>query len=368
MGYFRELPNLLYQSFLPSKNSSLDYIEVKNLFRRAKIRDDLQSVFTLFNKYEIPDEFRPENVAEDYYGSDELDWVVLLSANGPINTSGIINARNDWPLSNRNLYNYALNKYGDNLNSTRFYETKEIKDSKGHIILPKGRVVDANFKSPLPSLQSSIVTTKFTNTFTNDPVKIDVTPGVFSWRIIEPLDTKKEEYYTKTELYGKFTLNLIDKTWDYTKDNSKIEAITSGFISGEKIVTDTLTYTSTDGNNRTINIKIKVTEGEPNTSEYIPPTTLTDIVNGFTSVSYIQYWDTTLGYNVTKYGTDVRTGLSNWDYETRLNEQKRSIFLLKPEYLQQFLNDFRDIMVYDRSSEYVNSNLIKTENTNITNP
>ena len=45
MGYFRELPNLLYQSFLPSKNSSLDYIEVKNLFRRVKLRDDLQNVF-----------------------------------------------------------------------------------------------------------------------------------------------------------------------------------------------------------------------------------------------------------------------------------------------------------------------------------
>ena len=56
MGYFRELPNLLYQSFLPSKNSSLDYVETKNLFRRTKLRDDLQNIFTLFDKYEIPDE------------------------------------------------------------------------------------------------------------------------------------------------------------------------------------------------------------------------------------------------------------------------------------------------------------------------
>ena len=116
MGYFRELPNLLYQSFLPSKNSSLDYVETKNLFRRTKLRDDLQNVFTLFDKYEIPDEYRPENVAEDFYGSDELDWVVLMTANGPENTSGIINVRNDWPLSNRNLYEYASNKYGSNLN------------------------------------------------------------------------------------------------------------------------------------------------------------------------------------------------------------------------------------------------------------
>ena len=76
MGYFRELPNLLYPSFLPNKNSSLDFIEIKNLFRRAKLRDDLQNNFTVFEKYEIPMGLRPDTVAEELYGSDELDWVV----------------------------------------------------------------------------------------------------------------------------------------------------------------------------------------------------------------------------------------------------------------------------------------------------
>ena len=219
MGYFRELPNLLYQSFLPDKKSSLDYTEVKNLFRRTKLRDDLQNVFTLFDKYEIPDEFRPENVAEDFYGNDELDWVVLT-------TAGIVNVRNEWPLNNRDIFDYSFEKYGDNLNATRFFETKEIKNSSGSIILEKGKVVDSDF--------------------------------VF-------------KYY------------------------------------------DT---------------------------------------NGIVEVK----------------GTNVRTGVSNYDYEVRLNEEKRSIFVLKPEYLQQFLNDFRDIMLYGQSSQAINDNLIKTENTNITMP
>ncbi len=218
MGYFRELPNLLYQSFLPSKNSSLDYVEAKNLFRRTKLRDDLQNIFTLFDKYEIPDGYRPENVAEDLYGSDELDWVVLMSSN-------IINVRNDWPLANKDLYDYALNKYGDELNETRFYETKEIKDSKDRLILPEGQVVDSDF---------------------------------------------------------------------------------------------VLTYY--DNGNKTVS------------------------------------------------GTDVRTGVSNYMHEVRLNAKKSSIYLLKPDYLQQFLNDFRDIMIYGRSSQFVNDDTIKTENTNITMP
>ena len=138
MGYFRELPNLLYQSFLPDKKSSQDYTQVKNLFRRTKLRDDLQNIFTLFDKYEIPDEFRPENVAEDFYGSDELDWVVIT-------TSNIINIRDEWPLPNNQLWNYVDNKYGTKINDTKYYVTKEIKDLDGHLILPAGKRVDSDF-------------------------------------------------------------------------------------------------------------------------------------------------------------------------------------------------------------------------------
>ena len=46
MSYFREIPNLRYPSFLQEKGSSLDYVEAKNLFRRTKLRDDLQNNFT----------------------------------------------------------------------------------------------------------------------------------------------------------------------------------------------------------------------------------------------------------------------------------------------------------------------------------
>ena len=221
MGYFRELPNLLYQSFLPDKTSSLDYTEVKNLFRRVKLRDDLQNVFTLFDKYEIPDGFRPENVAEEFYGNDELDWVVIL-------TAGIVNIRNEWPLNSRDIFDYSFEKYGDDLNATRFFETKEVKNSSGTILLNKGIAVDSDFE------------------------------------------------------------------FNYYEDTT----------------------------NKYINVK----------------------------------------------GTSVRTGISNYEYETRLNDEKRSVFLLKPGYLQQFINDFRDIMIYGQSSQAINDNLIKTENTNITMP
>lgn len=89
MPYFRELPNLEYQSFLSDRKSSDEYLLVKNLFRRVKLRDDLQNVFTLFEKYEILDGARPDTVAEQLYGSSQYDWVVLI-------TAGITRVRDQW--------------------------------------------------------------------------------------------------------------------------------------------------------------------------------------------------------------------------------------------------------------------------------
>ena len=215
MGYFRELPNLRYPSFLSEKTSSLDFVEVKNVFRRVKLRDDLQNNFTVFERYEIPMGFRPDVVAEELYGSDQLDWVVLTVA-------GILNVRNEWPLSDRDLYDYSFDKYGEDLNSIRFFETKEVKDTNGRLILPKGKVVDSNFTIPKP--------------------------------------------------------------------------------------------------------------GEPTA-------TLNPVV-----------------------------GISNYEYETRLNDEKRSIFVLREGYIQTFLNDIREIMTYDESSEFIDERTIQTENLNIRLP
>ena len=50
MAYFRELPDVDYQSFLSDSISSKEYLRVKNLFRKNKLRDDLQNVFTIFDK------------------------------------------------------------------------------------------------------------------------------------------------------------------------------------------------------------------------------------------------------------------------------------------------------------------------------
>lgn len=217
MGYFRELPDLDYQSFLSDVESNDQYIRVKNIFRRNKLREDFHNIFTLFDKYQIVEGARPDTVAEELYGSAELDWVVLL-------TAGITNVRNEWPLSNRDLYNFVSIKYGQtNINEIHHYETKEIKDSTGRLIMSAGKVVDADFS--------------------------------------------------------------------------------------------------------------------------------------------LSYYDPLLSNYVTKSGNDLVDGITNYIYEVKLNDEKSSIYLLKPGYIQEFLNNMRKTMLYEKSSEYVSERLAKTENT-----
>ena len=227
--YFKELPTLRYPSFLSDKNSSLDYVDAKNLFRRVKLREDIQNILTLFDKYEIPEGFRPENVAEDLYGSDQLDWVVIVCA-------GIVNIRDEWPLSNNDLYEFSVAKYGNNLNDVHHFETKEVKDSKNRVVLEKGKIVNQDFK-------------------------------LF--------------YYDNGEV----------KINDLTKLGTNVVAINSPVVS-----------------------------------------------------------------------------VSNYLYESFKNEEKRNIYVLKRGFLQQFLDDFRDIMIYEPSSQFISNSVVQTENTNITMP
>ena len=141
MGYFRELPNIYYQSPYPSKKSSGDYIAITNIFRRTKIFESLQNNIFVFNKYIINDNQRPDMVAEEMYGNPNLDFVVVISA-------GITNLNHQWPLQDYQVYDDSLARYGSEIkmNEIHHYETYEIRDSQNRQILPPNLIVDKDFK------------------------------------------------------------------------------------------------------------------------------------------------------------------------------------------------------------------------------
>ena len=153
MTYFRELPNISYVSLLPNQNRSDERIEVKNLFRRAKLRTDVDQSVTAFDYYQVQDNERPDIIAQKIYENPELDWVIMI-------TNNITSMRNQWPLSNNELYNYCLEKYGSDLAvmQTHHFETQEIKDMFGRIVLEGKLIVDQNFTFTYSKEDNSVET------------------------------------------------------------------------------------------------------------------------------------------------------------------------------------------------------------------
>ena len=139
-NYFNYLPDFEYVSRLPDAKIS-DYIRVKNLFKKGVIRDDIFQDITFFTKYQIQGDDRPDNVASKVYNDSKLDWIVLQSNN-------IVNLQTEWPLSQNDFDRYCLEKYGDYntlYNGVHHYETIELKNSSGVVILPAGKTVPSDF-------------------------------------------------------------------------------------------------------------------------------------------------------------------------------------------------------------------------------
>lgn len=140
-NYFRRLPDLEYISRLKDSKLS-DYIVVKNLFKKGILREDIYQNLATFEKYKIIGDERPDNVAQKIYGNSELDWLVLVSNN-------IIHIQTEWPMRQNDFDEHLLLKYGtyENLYSgIHHYESKEIKDTNGVVLIPEGLWVDETYE------------------------------------------------------------------------------------------------------------------------------------------------------------------------------------------------------------------------------
>ena len=140
-SYFKQVPDFEYVSRIAESKNISDYIAVKNLFKKGKIRDDIFQELAFFEKYKISGNDRPDNVAFEVYRDSNLYWVILLSNN-------IINVQSEWPLLQDDFDRYLIEKYGDYntlYNGIHHYETSEVKNSQGVTVVPSGLEVSSPY-------------------------------------------------------------------------------------------------------------------------------------------------------------------------------------------------------------------------------
>lgn len=215
MAYFENIPNIEYDTKpIQYPFSESDFVVAKNFFRRYQVNPDVFSYSVFFKQYAIEEGERPDTLADKAYGDPFLDWVIIL-------TNNLVNPLFDWPLSQYQLRKYCESNYDDPYGTIRHYETYEVINDAGNVVLKEGLSVDETFYN-----------------------------GTF-------------------------------KYWN-----------------GDEVV-------------------------------QIP-------------------------------GAQACRPITIFEYEDQKNEEKREIFLLKPDYLESFISDFRKTNLYQKSSDYINTKLKKT--------
>ena len=324
--YFRQVPDLEYVNRNKGSNDISNYINVKNLFKRGKLRDDIIQNLTFFTKYEIEGDERPDQVAQKVYDDPTLDWVVLLSNN-------ITNIQSEWPLPQTSLDEILLEKYGtyDKLHSgIHHYETKEIKNTKGNVILPGGLETPITWRTngnfieaintkitKISGTESKIATVSMNNGIKNlavgDEILIqNVSSGVYNGRFaVSEIQTKIGD----TVIVFKYVLPTIPTN-------------TEPAIGGTEQVTFTIDQKESAATGNAYYYEYY----DGNTYDTIPVAKMTQAV-------------------------------TNYEYEIKKENDKRNIYLLKLEYLNVIFNDMDIIMPYKKgAAQYVNDTLKKGEN------
>jgi len=326
--YFRQVPNFDYVSRNPGETYISEYIPVKNLFKRGKLREDIFGNLSFFEKYSIVGDERPDNVANKFYGDSTLDWVVLLSNN-------ILNIQSEWPIEQNAFDKILLEKYGsyDNLYEIHHYETTEIKNSLGITVLKGGIEISPTWRSNgnfVEFISSQIDSISSSDT----TVTVFIENGIPNLGIGDQIivaDVVENEYngpHIITELL--------------TGDQNGISGFTYELPTPPIIASPTLSFP------RKESVLFYVNERS------------TIIRN---SSYYYEYWDPGLGYSNLVPAINFVRAVTNYEYEINLNEEKRNIFILKPRYLNVIFNDLDELMPYKRGSQqFVSENLKRGDN------
>lgn len=216
-SYFRNIPDFNYVSRLDGQKNISEYSLVKNLFKRAKIRDDIFNDLSYFTKYKVVGDDRPDQVAYELYGDSRYDWVVLLANN-------TMNVASEWPKDQISFYNYMIRKYGDEskFNDVHHYETIDVVDSLGRTVIRGGLQVPQDYVISYydSGLDAQVTTTDSTVPFTNYEYEISLE------------DDKRNIFVLKPEFLAVIR-NDLEEIMPYTEGSSQY--VSDSVVQGDNI-------------------------------------------------------------------------------------------------------------------------------------
>jgi len=114
MSYFSRFPLFAYDV----KNDN-NYKLLPDILRRVKLRSLAKSGNMLFDKYDVKENEKPEDVAYKWFGDAELHWVILM-------TNNITDRYYEWPMNQVQFAEFLTDKYGaGNEDAVHHYEVTQ---------------------------------------------------------------------------------------------------------------------------------------------------------------------------------------------------------------------------------------------------
>ena len=114
MSYFNKFPMMIYDI----KGDKVRKL-LPDILRRVKLRALTKSGGMLFDKYDVKEGEKPEDVAYKWFGDAELHWVILM-------TNNITDRYYDWPMNQVQFAEFLTDKYGaGNEDAIHHYEVTQ---------------------------------------------------------------------------------------------------------------------------------------------------------------------------------------------------------------------------------------------------
>jgi len=110
MSYFNKFPRLAYDM----KGNNVRKL-LPDILRRVKLRASIKSGGMLFDRYDVKEGEKPEDVAYKWFGDAELHWVILM-------TNNVTDRYYGWPMNSAQFVEFLADKYGDNTDAVHHYE------------------------------------------------------------------------------------------------------------------------------------------------------------------------------------------------------------------------------------------------------
>jgi hypothetical protein len=115
MSYFSKFPLTSYDI----KGDKIRKL-LPDILKRVKLKSVIKSGGMVFEKYDVKDGEKPEDIAFKWLGDAELHWVILM-------TNNVTDRYYDWPMNQIQFAEFLIDKYSDNVDAVHHYEVT--KDS-----------------------------------------------------------------------------------------------------------------------------------------------------------------------------------------------------------------------------------------------